>query len=186
MKIFQRKTIFHTERIAPSLEELKFRFRKRVMLFSFLGFIALMGFPVTKSLIPELFAYLDLNHLTLELLKTRSLAIQSRTPYLMELNSAGTEWSISPRQGLRCEESSYGPHQIWKISRTVWGLERRFEGQWKEAKKICIHPSEGIFIDSTPMGEEEIHLSGTAETSERGRVIFLVSDQGTKFTHIRE
>lgn len=110
MGLFRRTTIFHVEESLPDPEELKLRFRRRVLLVTFFAFLIVLGAPVVRELRPFLSGRVEARRFAERMLEARTLASVSRAPVSLEISADGQAWkrkTYLPADG--CEKEATGP-----------------------------------------------------------------------------
>ncbi|MGZ3704429.1 MAG: hypothetical protein ACXWP1_00290, partial [Bdellovibrionota bacterium] len=93
MSLFRRNTIFHVEETIPDPEELKLRFRRRILLCALTGFIAVLGAPVARDLHQNLNARAEARRFAEHMLTARTLAAESRVPVALDLRAVTQGWT---------------------------------------------------------------------------------------------
>lgn len=153
MPLFRRKTLFHVEETLPDPEELKLRFRRRVLILTFLGFLAVLAIPVARDMRSDLATRKGARLFAEKILETRLLAANSRNPISLELEPDSKSWRrvFHARGGNDCAVGSIGPDEHWP-SEISWKLQVQKEGgETFGGRVLCLHPTLGILLDSVPV-----------------------------------
>ncbi len=168
MSLFRRNTIFHVEESLPDPEELKLRFRRRVLLVTLCGFLAVLGTPVVRELRPHLQARVEARRFAENMLEARTLAAHSRMPVALELDAAGQSWKrkiYAPSE--HCEKEIAGPVHSLPASGLGWQLKAEQEnGESVTGHKLCWHPGKGLLLDTVPLANAKLLVSLAAEITE--------------------
>lgn len=156
----RRKTIFHVEESLPDPEEIKLRFRRRIMIFSFLGAVGILTVPVFNELEDSLRLKKELRKISDFILESKRLAAQTRLPIVLTLSQEGKNWSriLSSKSDI-CEKESKadqgGLETIYS-----WGLNLKNElGDTIRGDSICFHPTKGVLVGDSILGESQLLLS---------------------------
>lgn len=165
---FRRKTIFHVEEAMPDPEELKLRFRRRVLLLTFLGFLVVLAIPVARDMRPDLVARLGTRNFAEKLLETRSLASAHRTPVSLELGDDSHSWKrVFHGAGEGCVSPSAGAEEAWD-SEVTWKLQVQKEGgETLSGRSLCLHPTLGILLDATPVNGGRLLVTALKQDGEK-------------------
>jgi hypothetical protein len=153
MLFFRRKTLFHVEESLPDPEELKLRFRRRVLILTFLGFLVVLAIPVARDLRSDLATRRGARLFAEKIIETRLLAARSRNPISLELKPDSQSWKrvFHARGGNDCAGGSTGPEELWP-SEISWKLQvQREGGETFGGRVLCLHPTLGILLDSVPV-----------------------------------
>lgn len=165
MRIFRPRTIFHVEDSLPDPEELKLRFRRRILLLTFMGFLIVLGIPVFRDLKGNLEARSEARKFAEWLMETRTQAAVGRLPISVDYDSSTHTWSrIHHAPADNCALEAMGPPEQ-KISGAVtWKLQMQQEsGETLPAKHICMHPLLGLILDGQPMKEGKLLITASPE-----------------------
>jgi hypothetical protein len=170
MALFRRNTIFHVEESLPDPEELKLRFRRRVLLITVCGFLAVLGAPVVRDLRPYLNGRVEARHFAESMLEARTLASKSRMPVALEIDSGGQGWKrkfYAPSEG--CEKEATGPVASFSTAGVAWKLKAEKEnGESVSGHKLCWHPGKGLLLDTVPLANAKLLVSLAGEVTEGG------------------
>lgn len=165
MRLFRPRTIFHVEDNLPDPEELKLRFRRRILLLTFLGFLIVLGIPVFRDLKGSLEARSEARRFAEWLMETRTQAAHSRFPISVDYDPATHAWTRIPHApGENCALEAMGPPEQ-KISGAVsWKMQVQQEtGETLPARHICLHPLIGLLLDGSPMKEGKLLVTAQSE-----------------------
>jgi|GEM_PF-5198950 len=170
MGLFRRNTIFHVEESLPDPEELKLRFRRRVLMLTVCGFLAVLGAPVVRELRPYLHGRVEARRFAESMLEARTLASKARVPVSLEIDPGGQTWKrkfYAPSSG--CEKETAGPVAALPASGVIWKLKAEQEnGESVTGHKLCWHPDKGLLLDTVPLANAKLLVSLAGETSEGG------------------
>lgn len=170
MGLFRRNTIFHVEESLPDPEELKLRFRRRVLLLTVCGFLTVLGAPVVRDLRPYLHGRVEARRFAESMLEARTLASKARVPVALEVDSTGQIWKrkfYAPSQG--CEKETTGPVGVLPVSGVSWKLKAEQEnGESVTGHKLCWHPGKGLLLDTVPLANAKLLVSLASEVTEGG------------------
>lgn len=160
MRIFRKSTIFHAEENAPDPEDLRLRFRRRVLLTAAIGFLLVLGFPVLRDQKKSLLLRSEARHLAERLLDTRLLAVRHRHP--ISLGIKNDRWVRTFHlEGNDCEQTSMGPEERWEGKEVQWHFRLQAEsGESFDGKQLCLHPLFGLLLDQTPVAEGKLLATG--------------------------
>jgi hypothetical protein len=157
---FRKKVIFDVEDSLPDPIEQKFRFRRRVMRFTFLGALVLLAIPVTRDRLPSMHAATAARQMADLVLESRLQATKNRSAVVLRLNSR-REWEQIFLNTEQCEPLTASQTPIRKVTmpKVLWAAE------WsqKEISKICFHPTKGLLLDSSPQGTEALKITASPE-----------------------
>lgn len=165
MSIFRRKTIFHAEEALPDPEEIKLRFRRRVLLLTFLGFLLVLAIPVARDLKTDLKARAETRKLGERILETRTLAAKTRSPVSLELADDNRTWRrVVHAPGERCDNPAPGPRVEWNTEEVSWKLQVQKEsGETISGRTLCLHPLAGVELDADPVGQGKLLVTAAKE-----------------------
>jgi len=164
MSIFRRKTIFHAEDALPDPEELKLRFRRRVLLLTFVGFLAVLSIPVARDLQPDLVARSQTRRFADRILEARTLASVGRAPVSLELAKDNRTWTrVFHARDTDCASPASAPEESWN-SQVAWKLQvQKSSGETLSGRSLCLHPSEGLLLDSVPVAAGKLLITAFTE-----------------------
>ncbi len=169
MGLFKKSTIFHVEESLPDPEELKLRFRRRVLIASLLGFLLILGAPVVRELQPNLQARAEARRFAEQILVARTLAAISRLPVSLQIAPDRQGWRRAfHASGESCGGELPGPErQI--ITEGIWKIQAQQEnGIAVISQTLCFHPIKGVLLNSEPVGEGKILVSLISPPQESG------------------
>lgn len=174
MPFFRRKTLFHVEETLPDPEELKLRFRRRVLILTFIGFVAVLAIPVARDLRPDLATRKGAREFAEKLLETRVLAAQSRAPIALELAEDGKSWKrVFHGVGQDCASHVAGPEEIWP-SDISWKLQVQKEGgETYGGKALCLHPTLGLLLDSVPVENGKLLVTALRDDQKESAYLLI-------------
>lgn len=184
MSFFRRRTLFHVEERLPDQEDLRLRFRRRMLASAVLGFLLVLGFPVYRELHPELRARRETRRLAEALLESRLLAARSRAPVALRIVDRRWERSfLSPGSG--CNDPSPSPVQSWESAAVSWLLKlQRANGEPVLGTQLCLHPLKGLLLGDEPVGEGTLLISAQPVVEEgqapRRAAHLLISQYGAE------
>jgi hypothetical protein len=190
MSLFRRNTIFHVEETVPDPEELKLRFRRRILLCASLGFLAVLGAPVARDLRPNLHARTEVRRFAEHMLSARTLATEARVPVGFELSPNRQSWSQENYvAGATCGVAASGPSAHFSSEGFTWKLQGQQEnGTALTGHKLCWQPGRGLLLDSTPLeaGKLLITLIGPGDEggADQDLASVLVTQGGAEFQTI--
>lgn len=161
MGIFRKSTIFHVEESLPDPEELKLRFRRRVLIFSFLAFLFVLGAPVAKDLRQNLKARAQARRFAEQMLSARTLAAITRQPVSLELAANRQGWVRHQHaSGETCQGATQGEAESFLTEGELWSLKAQQEsGASATGHVLCWHPMKGLLLDSLPLGNGQLLVS---------------------------
>jgi hypothetical protein len=158
MSLFRRNTIFHVEETLPDPEELKLRFRRRVLLCATLGFLLVLGAPVARDLRPNLRARAEARRFAERMIRARTLAAEARVPVGLELSNDRKDWDQKLfAYGDSCGNESPSPKEHLSAEGVVWKLQAQQDnGTSMSGHLLCWHPGRGLLLDSTPLDQGKL------------------------------
>lgn len=170
MSLFRRSTIFHVEETLPDPEELKLRFRRRVLLCATAGFLAVLGAPVARDLKTNLHARAEARRFAERLLEARSLAAASRAPVALEMSADHQTWKETFYvAGEACVTEAPGPHVQFSGDGMRWKMKaQQANGTTVTGSKLCWHPGKGLLLDAQPLEQEGKLLVSLSASPEEG------------------
>lgn len=179
--IFRRKTIFHAEEAMPDPEDLKLRFRRRVLFLTFVGFLVVLGIPEARELRPDLEARAETRRLGEQILETRTLAALARRPVSLRLDDDNHSWRREfHAAGDGCGEVSAGDRREWTTNGVAWKLQvQKPGGETVSGRVLCLHPLHGIELDSIPIADGKLLVtaSRTLDQSSQTEAAYLFVSQ---------
>jgi hypothetical protein len=182
MSLFRRNTIFHVERSSPDAEDLKLRFRRRVLGLTFLGFLVILGLPVVRELSTDLITRNNARILAEKFIESRALAISARTPISLALSSDGKSWERKFHLDSEdCSIPMEGPFEVWQFE-NHWKIQMKIgSGETKTGSQICWHPRKGILFDNTTLegGTLLIAANHNSEDTSPSSSYLLLSEYGS-------
>lgn len=180
MAIFRKNTIFHAEEAMPDPDDLKLRFRRRVLLLAFVGFLVILGFPVLKSLALPLHLRHETRKFAEVLLESRLLASKNRTALTLGLSSDSEFWQREfHAKNSSCSGDVMGPSEKWTSSGLYWQFHLQKEnGETLAGHTLCLNPLEGLMLDSTPLGEGKLLVSVKSMADSQEVAHLIVSNHG--------
>jgi len=184
--IFRRKrTIFHVEESLPDPEEIKLRFRRRIMLLSFLGAIGILSIPVLKDLEDSLRIKQELRKLSDYILESKKLAARTRRPVLLTLSEEGRNWSrFQSLKSDSCEVDKRGNAPESLQTNFSWSLNLKSQaGESVQSTSLCFHPILGALIGNIVLGDSQLLLSArtgdpSAQSESYKAAYLLISRSG--------
>lgn len=189
MGIFRRSTIFHAEDALPDPEDLKLRFRRRVLLITLLAFLGVLGAPVVRDLQPYLRGRSEARRFALAMLEARTLAASSRMPVGLELGKDGQSWLRKAYQTAdNCEKEAPAPVSLMASEGISWKLQAQQEnGEAFSGTRLCWHPQKGLLLHTVPLANAKllVSLAGKDETgAELSLAQLLVTKGGAEMETI--
>jgi hypothetical protein len=184
MRIFRPRTIFHVEDSLPDPEELKLRFRRRILLLTLLGFLIVLTIPVFRDLRGNLEARSEARKFGEWLLEARTQAAVGRIPISIDFDPAARSWMRTRHvPGESCGAEALGPKEIRASGAISWKLQVQQEtGETLPAKQICLHPLRGLILDGVPMKEAKLLITATPEQepgeTESNPAYLLITEAG--------
>lgn len=186
---FRRRTLFHVEERLPDQEDIKLRFRRRVIACALVGFVVVLGFPVLRELQPELHARRETRWLAQLLLESRLMAAKSRAPVALRVN--GGKWErLILAKGAGCKDlAASTPAQVWESEGVNWQLKlQRASGDPMVGSSLCVHPLEGLLLENEAVAEGTLLISANpvADTDPSGprSSHLLISQHGAEIQTI--
>jgi hypothetical protein len=183
VSLFRRKTIFHAEESAPDPEELKLRFRRRVLLLTFLGFVAVLAVPVFRELQDDLGTRRQARRFAEEILDARMLASEKRAPVSLELQPDNRTWKrILHNQGTDCTAPPAGQTETW-ASKASWKVQMETEkGETLAGRSLCLQPLAGLLLDTTPVATGKLLVTAATDQGNQWKesAYLLVSQFGAE------
>jgi hypothetical protein len=181
--IFRRKTIFHAEEALPDPEDLKLRFRRRVLLLTFVGFLVVLGIPEARELRTDFEARAETRRLAEKILETRTLAALARRPVSLRLDDDNHSWRREfHAPGAGCGEAAPGARTEWSTAEIAWKLQvQKSGGETVSGRVLCLHPLEGIELDSAPIADGKLLVTASRtldQTTQKEAAYLLVSQYG--------
>lgn len=180
MPLFRRKTLFHVEETLPDPEELKLRFRRRVLILTFLGFLVVLAIPVARDLRSDLSTRKGARLFAETILETRLLAARSRAPISLEMEPDSKSWRrvFHARGSSDCATGNIGPEEYFP-SEISWKLQVQKEGgETYGGRVLCLHPTLGILLDSLPVENGKLLVTALREDLKESAYL-LVSSFGS-------
>jgi hypothetical protein len=179
LRFFRRNTIFHAETSTPDSEELKVRFRRRVLALTFLGFLVILGLPVIRALNPDLAARSSARILAQVFVETRALASLSRTPVSLTLLADGKTWERRFHlNGDNCQGLVEGPEQVFTFE-NFWKIQMQVSsGEAKLGEQICVHPRRGILLGDVALENGTLLIAANQTTEDFSASYLLFSEFG--------
>jgi len=161
MALFRKSTIFHVEETLPDPEELKLRFRRRILLCAVLGFLLVLGAPVARDLRSTLRGRAEARRFAEEMLEARTISAISRMPVSLQISADRQGWRRHFHiSGEACGAEAPGPSAVVPTVGARWKLQAQQEdGSAVTGSTLCWHPSKGLLLDSLPLGEGKLLVS---------------------------
>lgn len=189
MGLFRRNTIFHAEDALPDPEELKLRFRRRVLLVTLLAFLGVLGAPVARDLQPYLRGRAEARRFANAMLTARTIASASRMPVALELGKDGQTWQRKLYLATDdCEREAPGPVASVHGEGITWKLQAQQEnGEAVIGQKLCWHPSKGLLLNTVALANAKllVSLAGKDEAgAEMTLARLLVTEGGAEMETI--
>lgn len=180
MPIFKRNTIFHAEEALPDPDDLKLRFRRRVLFLALVGFLVILGFPVFRELAVPLHLRDETRAFAERLLETRLLASANRAPVSLELGSNSMVWHRAVfAKNSTCGTEAVGPSEQWVSNNLTWNFKLQKEnGETISGRSLCLHPQKGLLLDSFPIGDGKLLVTVKASQDDTQTAHLLVSSHG--------
>ena len=164
------------------IEELKLRFRRRILGFAFLAFMIVLGAPVARDLRATLHARAEARRFTEQLIEARTLASAMRSPVALELGADSQNWKrVFYAASESCGLESPGPVAPIPSEGVIWKLQAQQEGAGSvPGRKLCWHPSRGLLLDSVPVdqGKLLISLASVEESGAQKDLAFVLVTHG--------
>ncbi|RZA08998.1 MAG: hypothetical protein EOP11_03080 [Proteobacteria bacterium] len=189
--MFRRKTIFHAEEAMPDPEDIKLRFRRRVLLLTFLGFLTVLAIPEARELKADLEARAETRRLAERILETRTLAALTRQPVSIRLADDNHSWAREYHPaGTDCVGVASGARTEWKTDAVAWKLQvQKPGGETVSGRVLCLHPQAGLELDSLPIAEGKLLITASRtfdETSQKEAAYLFVSQYGADLQTLYE
>lgn len=186
MPLFRKRTLFHVEERLPDQEELKLRFRRRILAGALLGFLLVLGFPVFRELKPTLEARRETRWLAETLLDARLLAARSRAPVSLRLE--GDRWKRTQLPaGANCttKPAELGPEEVWEKPLVAWRMKlQRPSGEPVEGTELCVHPVAGLMLGEEAVAEGTLLVTASPKNADEGepsrQAHLLISQYGAE------
>lgn len=165
MGLFRKSTIFHAEDSLPDPEEIKLRFRRRILLLTFCGFLLVLTIPVVRDLRSNLEARAEARKFSEWMMETRALAGASRNPISLEFDAVSHSWRRIPHaSGADCKTEAAGPVELRPSPDVNWILQmQQAAGETVPVHRICFHPLGGLILDSVPIQEGKLLITVNKE-----------------------
>ncbi len=181
LRFFRKNTIFHAERANPDAEELKIRFRRRVLGLTFLGFLLILGVPVVRSIQLDLSARNNARLLAQVFVDSRSLAALSRSPVSLALSTDGKTWERRFHlPGEDCSQLAEGPSQLFLFD-NAWKVQMKTSsGESKQGQLICLHPQKGVLLEGEPLQSGALLIATKWDGEEFNPSYLLFSEFGSE------
>lgn len=164
---WRRKVMFRVDPERPEPEELKRRFRKRLLKSAFIVAITLLGIPVFRDRLPAMASARLVREFAEWLGDSQTLAASFRAPVMIRFDAQSGTWQrwffASTASDCRSPETSaiypaeyFSPEEnqpaIWTAS-------------WlgKNIQTLCYHPQTGWSIESTALVAQPILISASPQ-----------------------
>ncbi len=190
---FRKRLIFQVDEAMPDPEELKFRFRRRVLLLTLLGALCLLGFPVLRELRPYFSAKLTARRFAQVLLDSRLMAIQNRKPIVLEMDPQDAHrWIRTVHESDdHCEAAPRLPAENISTDDVHWELryQNADSEEVRSTNKLCFHPTLGLVINGSPLNQGRLLVSGfpeNAENPQKRSAKLLLSSAGDEIDYLSE
>lgn len=139
--------MFRADPEAPEPEELKRRFRARVMRLTLLGCVVLLAIPVTRDRIPAIESARAARLFAEFAAESEYLVALNRAPVLLTLDKSAQTWKrlLLPAGAKDCShaEESHTPAQSMEFPAFRWEI---LSGT-KHLNSICFHPLTGPSVE---------------------------------------
>jgi hypothetical protein len=180
MGLFRQRTIFHAEDSLPDPEEIKLRFRRRILWLTFFGFLLVLAIPVIRDLRSNLEARSEARRFAQWMIEARTSAAASRAPVALHYNASTNAWTRSPcAAGTNCSAEVPGPAEQWPASEARWTLQYQpAAGETLSAKRICFHPNVGLELDSSAVTDGKLLITVLPGSEGAKPAYILVTDGG--------
>lgn len=182
MGLFRRNTIFHAEDALPDPEEIKLRFRRRVLLVTLATFLGVLGMPVVREIQPFLRGRAEAGRFVRAMLEARTLAAMSRRPVSLELGKDGQGWQRKVHLSTEtCDREAPGPVITLPAEGIVWKLQAQQEsGEVVSGQKLCWHPANGLLLNTVPLANAKllVSLTGRNEAGTEATLAQLLVTRG--------
>lgn len=184
MRLFRPRTIFHVEDSLPDPEELKLRFRRRILLLTFIGFLIVLGIPVFRDLRGNLEARAEARRFAEWLVESRTQAAVGRIPVSVDYLPAEHSWMrVHHAPGENCSLEAMGPPERQASGTVNWKLQVQQEtGETLPAVHICLHPQNGMMLDGVAMKDSKLLITASPEQlpgeAEGKPAYLLITDAG--------
>lgn len=188
--MFRKKLIFQTEDALPDPEELKYHFRRRILLITLFIGICLLGFPVFREIHPYLVAKTKARHFAEIVLDTRLLAAKEREPVALEIDAADPKrWIRSVhKKDAHCDGEATA-EEVIQTEGVHWDLRYKTEQSQEvhSTTHLCFNPSLGLFADGVPLQHAELLISAYSDSDEKNRSAkILLSDGSAEINFLSE
>lgn len=182
MRLFRRRTIFHVEDTLPDPEELKLRFRRRILLLTFCGFVLVLGIPVVRGMRTNLETRVDARKFAEQLIATRTMASAKRTPVSLDFKAEEGTWRRAEHAGDGpCDGAILGTPEVWVTEGVQWKFQRQQENEATvTGKTLCLHPRQGLMLDRHPLNEGKllVTVTGPSNPDAENLPTYLLITQG--------
>ncbi len=157
--MFGRRVLFRVDDHLPDPEDQKWRFRRWVVVWSFLFTLGALAIPVVTDLIPYFSASREARRLAHEVLISRQTASLSRQSVSLTLDQGDhIHWIRRQHTSGQCDGESTLPPQELQFGETVMRIQFRPEGSGdvKEVRRLCLHSHDGLLADGAPVANGKV------------------------------
>ena len=184
MFFWRKKTLFHVEESLPDPEEVKFRFRRRILGLTFIGAVSILAIPIFHTLQADLATQKDLRLFASLLMDSKLLSAQTRNPVSLELSADGSSWKRSLHTH-DCHSKASANAEVWPFE-LQWKLQLKTQaGELVTGNILCVHPLKGVELNDTPIDGGQLLVSAAQIGNDaarlepsRGVAYVLVSEFG--------
>ena len=165
---FRKRVLFRVEESFPDPEEQKWRFRRRILLGTFVVVMFILGVPVVQDRIPHLRTLRQARSLAAIILETRLYAAQHRTSISLRLDSKDRHtWVRTFHQNGGCNHPDTTPPERLSLLTSVWRIqtlaESEKQGASNEIQSLCFDPEKGLIADGIVTENNKVVLQGFPE-----------------------
>ncbi|MCO5143324.1 MAG: hypothetical protein M9962_09570 [Oligoflexia bacterium] len=187
MKLFRKKTLFHVEQQITDPDEIKLRFRRKILGLTIVFALLLLSIPVFRSTSARLEARSEARKFAEWFLSSKVLSSQNRTSISMHWIKEKKIWErrIHPKD-TDCRETSssvYGPYQFLGGSNEFdWNIKLASNDQTSmESTTLCIDPKQGLVINGSQVADTPLLVAvlGPEPESNSPLAYILLNNGGT-------
>jgi hypothetical protein len=180
---FRKRTIFHIEDNAPEEEELRKRFRRRVLFLGLIFFLTLTAAPMVTSMVVDFQAMSEIRKVAQMIQRVREVSMTERVAVQVEWLPERQEWGLyRTASGESCAVARKGPPEPFSNSGIQWKFRLKLvSGEAVEGKTICFDPKAGLALDGYAVEKGTLLLTAALQqqpSMEAGYI--LLGDYGSE------
>lgn len=159
LPFFRNQSIFHQSETPLDPEDIKLRFRRWMVIFSFLVALVIISIPIFKYRSPAFIALANARSVVELIIDARKLAGQTRSDTGIRLIGQGRweQFALASDADCMLNKKEANPRRSLVQTRTAWRIlflpKYAGDGIGRDVQFICFNPQHGVVVDGEPIAD---------------------------------